>query len=111
MLGVAASYERHHITERTAAGRVQAKSAPCQPERSRNTIKLQNVWLERSSRSSSRWSRCVVELPDMDDAFIEIVKQARIDSHLAKIPAKRVPMSTAAAHRTMVNTDHVIAPD
>jgi len=47
----------------------------------------------------------------MDDAFIEIVKQARIDAHLAKIPAKRVPMSTAAAHRTMVNTDHVIAPD
>jgi hypothetical protein len=60
---------------------------------------------------TSRRSRCVVELPDFDDAFIEIVEQARIDAHLAKILAKRLPMSAAAAHWTMVNTDHVIAPD
>lgn len=63
------------------------------------------------SRRAWSQSRCVVELSDLDGAFIEIVEQARIDAHLAKILAKRLPMSAAAAHRTMVDTDHVIAPD
>jgi hypothetical protein len=60
---------------------------------------------------ASSESRCVVKLPDLDGAFIEIVEQARIDAHLAKILAKRLPMRAAAAHGTMMDTDHVIAPD
>ena len=39
----------------------------------------------------------IVELFDLDTAFIEIVKQARIDAHLAEVLPKRLPVGSAAA--------------
>ena len=53
----------------------------------------------------------IVEFSDLDGAFIEIVKQARIDAHLAEVLPKRLPVRSAAADWTMVNADHSIAPD
>ena len=53
----------------------------------------------------------IVELPDLDGAFIEAVQQARVDAHLAEVLAKRLPMSSAAADRTVVDADHSVAPD
>ena len=47
----------------------------------------------------------------IDGAFIEAVQQARVDAHFAEILAKRLPMCAAAADRTMVDTDHSVAPD
>ena len=52
----------------------------------------------------------IVEFPHLDGAFIETVKQARIDAHLAEIFSKRLPVGAAAADWTMVNADHSIAP-
>lgn len=53
----------------------------------------------------------IVELPDLDGAFIETVEKARIDAHLAEIFAKRLPVRPAAAGRAVVNADHPVAPD
>ena len=53
----------------------------------------------------------IVEFSNLDSGFIEAVKQARIDAHLAEILAKRLPMGPAAADRAMVNADHPITPD
>lgn len=53
----------------------------------------------------------VVEFSDLDGAFIEIIEQACIDTHLAEIFPKRLPVSPAAADGTVVNADHSIAPD
>ena len=53
----------------------------------------------------------VVEFPNFDGAFIEIIKQSRIDPHFAEVLAKRPPVSSAAADRAVVNADHSVAPD
>jgi len=53
----------------------------------------------------------VVEFPDLDGAFIEIVEQACIDTHPAEVLPKGLPVSAAAADRAVVNTDHPVAPD
>ncbi len=53
----------------------------------------------------------IVELFDLDGAFIEIIKQACIDAHLAEVFPKRLPVGPAAADWTMVNANHLIAPD
>ncbi len=64
---------------------------------------------------SRRWRRAkltrIIEFPDLDVAFIEIIEQAGIDPHLAEIFTQRLPMCAAAADRTVVNADHSIAPD
>jgi hypothetical protein len=53
----------------------------------------------------------VVELSHFDGAFVETVKQAGIDSHLAEILPQRLPMGPAAAGWTVMNADHSITPD
>jgi len=53
----------------------------------------------------------VVEFPDLDGAFIEIVKQACIDAHPAEVLSKGLPVGSAAADWAVVNADHSIAPD
>ncbi len=53
----------------------------------------------------------IVEFSDLDGAFIEIVKQARIDAHLAEVLSKRLPVGSAAADWTVVNANHSIAPN
>ena len=53
----------------------------------------------------------IVEFSDLDGAFIEIVKQARIDAHLAEVFPKRLPVGSAATDWTVVNANHSIAPD
>ena len=53
----------------------------------------------------------VVELPDFDGAFIEIVEQAGVDAHLTEVLAKRLPVGAAAAGRAVVNADHSVTPD
>ncbi len=53
----------------------------------------------------------VIEFSNLDGVFIEIVKQARIDAHLAEVFPKRLPVGSAAADWTVVNANHSIAPD
>ena len=53
----------------------------------------------------------VVDFPDLDGAFIEIVEQAGIDPHLAEVLAKRLPVCATAANWTVMDADHSIAPD
>lgn len=53
----------------------------------------------------------IVELPDLDSAFIKIVEQPGIDAHFAEVFPKRLPVGSAAADRAVVNADHSIAPD
>ena len=53
----------------------------------------------------------VVEFSDLDGAFVEIIKQACIDTHLAKVLSKGLPVRAAAAGWAVVNADHLIAPD
>ncbi len=59
----------------------------------------------------SRTSFRIVELPYLDDTFVEIVEQACIDTHFSEVFPKGLPMSAAAADWTMVNADHSITPD
>lgn len=51
------------------------------------------------------------EFSHFDAALVEMVEQARIDSHLAEVFAKRLPVRAAAADWAVVNADHAIAPD
>lgn len=53
----------------------------------------------------------VVDFPNLDGIFIEIVEQARIDAHLAKVFAKRLPVGATAADRAVMNANHSIPPD
>lgn len=53
----------------------------------------------------------VVELPDLDEMFIEAVEQPGVDAHRAEILAEGLPMRAAPADRAMVDADHAIAPD
>lgn len=53
----------------------------------------------------------VVEFPDLDGTFVEIVEQACVDAHLAEVLPKSLPVGAAAADRAMMNADHSIAPD
>ena len=52
----------------------------------------------------------IVEVSDLDGAFIEIIKQACINAHLAEVFPKRLPVGSAAADWTVVNANHSIAP-
>ncbi len=47
----------------------------------------------------------IVEFPDLDSAFIEIVEQA------AEVFPKSLPMGAAAADGAVMNADHSVAPD
>lgn len=53
----------------------------------------------------------IIDFPDLGGAFIEIVEQACIDPHFTKIFPEGLPVSTATADWTVVNTNHSIAPD
>jgi len=53
----------------------------------------------------------IFEFPNLDGAFIEIVEQSCIDSHLAEVFPKRLPVGAAATDWTVVNADHSITPD
>ena len=64
-----------------------------------------------SRRGRGARSPRIVEFPNLDGAFIEIVEQARIDAHLAEVFSKRLPVCAAATDWTVVNADHAIAPD
>lgn len=69
VLGVAASYERHRITERTAAGRVQAKARRVKfGRRAALTPHQQTEALQRLAAGDTR--RTVAALFDVDQATI-----------------------------------------
>ena len=53
----------------------------------------------------------IIEFSDLDGAFVEIVKQARIYAHLGEVFPKSLPVGSAAAGWTVVNANHSIAPD
>ena len=53
----------------------------------------------------------VVELPDLDGAFVEIIEQASIDAHLTEIFPKGFPVGTASADWAVVDADHPVTPD
>jgi hypothetical protein len=53
----------------------------------------------------------IIEFSYLYGAFIEIVEQACIDTHSAKIFTERFPMGAAAANWTMVYADRSITPD
>ena len=53
----------------------------------------------------------VVEFPDLDLAFIEVVELACIDAHLAEVFSKRLPVGATTADWAVVNADHPITPD
>ncbi len=69
VLGVAASYERHRITERTAAGRVQAKARGVKfGQRAALTPHQQTKALQRLAAGDTQ--RTVAALFDVDQATI-----------------------------------------
>ena len=53
----------------------------------------------------------VVDLPDLDGAFVEIIEQTCIDAHFTKVLTERLPVGSAAAGRTVMDADHSVAPD
>ncbi|HXH00373.1 MAG TPA: hypothetical protein VNI79_08180 [Sphingomicrobium sp.] len=53
----------------------------------------------------------VVEISNLESAFVICIEQAGIDSHLSKVFAEGLPVGSTPANWTMVNADHSIAPD
>lgn len=53
----------------------------------------------------------IVEFSNLDCVFIEIIEQAGIDAHFAKVFAQRLPVSSAATGRAVMDANHPIAPD
>jgi DNA invertase Pin-like site-specific DNA recombinase len=68
VLGVAASYERHRITERTAAGKVQAKARGVKFGRRAALTPHQQTALQRLAAGDMQ--RTVAALFDVDQATI-----------------------------------------
>lgn len=78
VLGVAASYERHQITERTAAGRVQAKARGVKfGRRAALTSHQQTEALQRLESGDTQ--RAVAALFDVDQATISRLYRKRSD--------------------------------
>lgn len=78
VLGVAASYERHRITERTAAGRVQAKARGVKfGRRAALTSHQQTEALQRLESGDTQ--RAVAALFDVDQATISRLYRKRSD--------------------------------
>ena len=53
----------------------------------------------------------VIEKPDLHILSSKAVQQPRAHSHFTEILAKRRPVRCAAAPWTMVNANHLVAPD
>ena len=53
----------------------------------------------------------IVHLADLNLAFVEAVEDPRVDPHFSEVLAQRVPMRAAAAYWSMMDADHLVAPD